>query len=134
MSETEIHTGKMRVFERNANEVLGDYFKRFLESKGIEYSKADFDKCFVLDDPDDTRENLRDFIRRFEGAWRKRDFVVTYENDLIFDFVEHAYHEDMDIRTLTKNDDGTYDFVMSFYNGETCLEEMLGDAFARIKS
>lgn len=133
MSETEIHTGRMTVFARNGGEALGDYFARFLALKGIEYSKTEFDECFELDSEEATKENLREFMTRFNGSWRKQTFIISYCDDLIFDFVEHKYHDSLDVSTFTKLEDGSYSFTMSFYNGGTCLPEMLSDAFRKAR-
>lgn len=132
MSETEIHTGKMKVFERNENESLPNYFKRYLEHKGIEYNKERFEAC-IVEDIEETCDNLRCFMDNYEGRRRKQLFVISYCDELIFDFVEHKYHEDMDIQTMTKNEDGTFDFISSFYNGGTCLAEMLSESYEKMK-
>lgn len=121
----------MKVFERNENETFGEFCKRFLEHKGIDYDKKKFETCF--EDKEYVEDNLRNFMKNYEGKWRNQIFILSYCNKVIFDFVEHKYHEDLDINTMTKNEDGTFDFVTSFYNGGTCLADMLCASYEKMK-
>jgi hypothetical protein len=128
MSETELHTGTMKVFERNKDESLGEYFERFLKYKQIDYSKEEFNECFD-DNVEDTEENLLEFMSRYEGSWRQQTFIIGYKNNIIFELLKHTYHENQDIEVMTKNADGSYDFVFSFYNGGTSLSEVITEFY-----
>ena len=44
------------------------------------------------------------------------------------EYVEHReYGEDDSLVEFTKNEDGTIDFLVQFYNGGCCLQEVLED-------
>lgn len=48
-----------------------------------------------------------------------------FNDDEIWESVESMEMSYEDISVLTPNSDGTYSFVMQFYNGGTCLGEMI---------
>lgn len=58
-----------------------------------------------------------------------------YVNDKLYKIIVDVEYEDgcEDISTLTKNEEGDYEFVMQFYNGGTCFSEMIEDALSRIE-
>ena len=52
----------------------------------------------------------------------------------LWEIIEDNEEEDTeDISILTPNNDGTYSYIMQFYNGGTCLSEMLEDGIKNIK-
>ena len=55
-----------------------------------------------------------------------------YANGQLFKLVKSSEIEDTDYCHIEDNKDGTYSFVTSFYNGCTCLKEMLEDELKRI--
>lgn len=47
--------------------------------------------------------------------------------------LDECYKSYEDISILTPNNDGTYSYIMQFYNGGACLSEMLEDGIKNIK-
>ena len=45
--------------------------------------------------------------------------------------IKYDYHKEEEacdyVSYINKEPDGSYDFIMMFYNGGTCLSEMIGD-------
>ncbi len=54
-----------------------------------------------------------------------------FHNEEIWEAVESKEISYNDISVLTPNPDGTYSFIMQFYNGGTCLSEMIEDELKR---
>lgn len=60
--------------------------------------------------------------------------IVIEVNDVLWEIIEDKEEEDtQDISILTPNNDGTYSYIMQFYNGGTCLNEMLEDSIKNLK-
>lgn len=56
----------------------------------------------------------------------------SVDNDL-FEVLSDKKFDDPYITHLSENKDGTYDFVLGFYNGGTCFSEMIEDAITEFK-
>lgn len=74
----------------------------------------------------------------FDAVYLKVDAGVRYWEDArvngIKEVIEDKEEEDtQDISILTPNNDGTYSYIMQFYNGGTCLNEMLEDSIKNLK-
>ena len=57
-------------------------------------------------------------------------FGIVKKDGELYEIIEDKdFSDDGDfISHITDNGDGTYTYLMSFYNGGTCLSEMLEDA------
>lgn len=105
MSETEYHKGKLKRTSVFGDETLEEQCKRLC-----------IDNSYVFDE-------------RYHDSWKK---CLQYEGhgkfiivaDHIFEIYDHT-KDDEDFFIVEENPDGTYSFHGSFYNGGTCLNEML---------
>jgi hypothetical protein len=112
MSDYEAHTGKIRKLEPLEGETYEQQCKRLYFEKG---GKGEYYEGALFD------EFYDDFIRVNKN--------VLYE---VFDHEEKDY-DDM-FCDLTDNGDGTYSFTTRFYNGGTCMSEMVEHELKKIKS
>ena len=114
MSYTELHTGKLIKVD------LGDLtLEEYCEKQCKENDKplSSFNK---------------DYTEQFRDSFYEK-FIIL--NDELYEFLEHEEHEDENyFMKLYPNQDGTISFIGQFYNGGTCLSEMLEDAFKDFKS
>ena len=106
MSQTEIHIGKLRLITLPESQSIEDWCKEKCNSKLSSYNKT-------------WREQLMD------------DFSNTYfiiDGKIYEAFNHKKFNDDDDISYLKDNGDGTFDFIMKFYNGSCYLSECMGDA------
>ena len=74
---------------------------------------------------DETDAFIEEYWR--QGKEFKYDTIEVKGQYWLIEFIGHKkYSEDEDLAEIGKNPDGTYDFICQFYNGGTCLEEVLG--------
>jgi hypothetical protein len=60
-------------------------------------------------------------------------YEFLYIKGTLFKFVEYTdVSDESDYCHIKDNKDGTYSFITSFYNGGTCLQEMLEDGLKKI--
>jgi hypothetical protein len=60
--------------------------------------------------------------------------IVIEVDNTLWEVIEDKEEEDTeDMSILIPNNDGTYSYIMQFYNGGTCLSEMLEDGIKNIK-
>lgn len=107
MSDYENHSGKARLCLRNDGETFDEHCERLLEKEGRVFSDYSSD-IFDADK----------YIRVGDEIW---------------EVYEHKEWEDGDIVRLKQNEDGTVDFLLRFYNGGTCLQEILQEELADIE-
>lgn len=112
MSQTEIHIGKLRRIE--LNESLESFYKRKLGELNI--------------------TELRSYHNNWEDAFKdefnEKYFII---NNTVFEIFNHIeMDESDDIYDIKKNEDGTYSFIMKFYNGGTCLSECIEEGLEEI--
>jgi hypothetical protein len=69
----------------------------------------------------DEQDAFADLLSDEYFIYKGRLFALEYKDLDSQDFIE-----------ITKSDDGTYKFTTSFYNGCTCLGEMLSDGLEEI--
>ena len=101
MSEIEKHIGKFRVITDNTEDT-----RKYIAEHGMK---------------DDFNEELY-----FIGEYKKYITVGREDSVLLLEFIEHQELDEYeDIEYYKKNDDGTIDFAVEYYNGGTCLEECL---------
>lgn len=83
------------------------------------------------------------FAKQF--LWKKRDFYETFLEHLLseqyknfvllagdlYEFVEHEENQDSETYfcKFYEDSNGELNFITNFYNGGTCLSEMLKDGF-----
>jgi len=108
MSETETHIGTLTPVKQEANESLQDVALEILKIKGVTLFDrgSDFIELF--------REECYDDYALID----KKFYQVKTKKTSCGDDIYHA----------RKNDDGTIDFVVQFYNGGFTLEEALEEA------
>lgn len=104
MSQTELHFGKLRKI------AIPCSFEEWAKSR------CQLDNIQKQSYNDTWAEQLQD-------SFRNRYFFVKDELWEVFDHVEKEDYDD--IYELTPNPDGTYSFIMQFYNGGTCLSECI---------
>jgi len=112
MSRTELHFGKLRKVELNTD--LETFYKEKLKEIGI--------------------TELRTYDNDWEDAF-KCELGETYYvvKGQLWEVFEHKEEEDdEDIYKLTPNPDGTYSFIMKFYNGGTCLSECIEEELEKL--
>lgn len=100
--------------------------------------------CKKYKDADELEANLQDFwksipIEERDKYYKDVEEIDTYEledNDYIVIDGNCIYKlelEELDIDDdfieLTQVQDGVYEFITQFYNGSTCLKEMLQEGF-----
>jgi hypothetical protein len=113
MSQTETHFGKLKRVEINIP--LEEWFKEKCKEKGIEEIPSYYENW---------GETFRDnFPNRF--------FIHDEE---VWEAIDHIESDGEDIDVMIPNEDGTITFVMQFYNGGTCLPEMIEEGLARLKT
>lgn len=114
MSETVRHIGKIRKVNLNGLTVE-EWYKKKCEERGITLQRwHDGYKQAFLDEEDDV-----EFVSSDNSVW---------------EIVEDKEEEDTEeLSVLTPNSDGTYSYIMQFYNGGTYLGEMLGEAIRTIE-
>lgn len=114
MSYTELHIGKFSIVATGTDEI-----DAFIKANKLE------DKV----DRDEYRGEVTYYIDSDEGY----EFVTVKGKQVLIAYDIHQEEEASDyVSHITKSPDGTYDFVMMFYNGGTCLSEMIGDELARV--
>jgi len=112
MSETENHKGKLRIVPLLDGESLEEQCERI---------------CIL---------NSCRFDQRYHNTWvdclideAYSEFIIV--NNILFEIYDHKRFDDYSFE-VTEDPDGTYSFVGSFYNGGTCLSEMLEDGLLQI--
>jgi len=113
MSRTETITGKIKPFPMIDGETKDQYIIRFADSIG---RKIGFD---TTPDPYEFGELFND--------------EALMIGDTIYSIINKTEHDEGDICHASKNEDGTIDFVLQFYNGGTYFEEMLDDALKKVR-
>jgi hypothetical protein len=108
MSRTEFHTGKLKKIR--LEEYLPMWEKiEFLQNMGYEL------------------EYLEEDYSYFEFKSNE----VLYLNGSFYENIDHKEIDEMKECILTENKDGTLSYVAQFYNGGTCIEEVLADALKK---
>jgi hypothetical protein len=116
MSDYQHQRGTLRPFHKFENENVKEYFKRVLEE--------DFKEDEWLSNDEDPMEYLgmSDLYERY----------IFYKNKLhrVEDFEELDPYGD--VQVLNANPDGTFSFEMRYYNGGTCLSEMIEESLEQL--
>jgi hypothetical protein len=116
MSQSELHFGKLKKVEMKEPQTLEDFYQEKLKEKGItEFNPAhdDWEEAFL------------------DEYWEK--YIVVNNN--VFEIYDHEERDDSDdIYDIKPNGDGTYSFIMKFYNGGTYLTECLEEELSKVLS
>lgn len=110
MSETVRYTGKIKLLERINNETLEEQCERIAEEN-----------------------NYREFIGYYDN-WQEVIMYKLYNkyvihNDKVYEVLEQNYKDtEYDIFNARKNDDGTIDYDVMYYNGGCYFDEAIGHA------
>ena len=109
MSYTELHTGKFSIVAKGVDEIDAYVNANNLTDK-VE------------------RNEYNGKVRYYIDAKEGYDIVVVKNTPVM---IKYDYHDERDpsdcISYINKEIDGSYDFVMMFYNGGTDLSEMIGN-------
>lgn len=111
MSNYEFHSGKLKIVPKLENETLEEQCKRLLNiSKLPEYYLSWGE--FLINDFGD-------------------EYIII--NDIVYEIYDHIeYNNSKDFFNITSNDDGTFKFIGQFYNGGTCLYELLEEELIKL--
>ena len=115
MSDYEHHRGKLILIEKSSTEDQEEFFKRVMGDSFKEDAYKDY-----LDH--------KDIYEFFNDCNAYADFF--YKDEYSIYRVEEREEVDPydDVQVLRENPDGSYYFEMRFYNGGTCLSEMIEEA------
>lgn len=113
MSNMEAHFGKLRRVELPENYLLEDWCREKCQAREIT----------EISSYNDTWEE------QFKDHFHEQYFIVNGEAWEVFDHVES---EDGYADIMIPNADGTITFFMEFYNGGTCLTEMIEEGLERL--
>lgn len=113
MSCSETHFGRFKIVAKGIDEMKKYATENDLENK-LEFDTYDNGKCYCYIDPSDGYEAV--FVN---GEWQLLKFITHIQTDDYF-------------VSLTQVDEDTYDFATMFYNGGTCLSEVLGDELENV--
>jgi len=102
MSEVEIHIGKVRKIDLNGTPI-DTWCKNKCEELGIE---------------------LRSWHDGYIDALQDETSYLVHKGN-VYDVDDKEYEEYNDISEIYPNNDGSYSYVMKFYNGGTCLSGCL---------
>ena len=114
MSQTETHFGKLRKVIIPENQTIEEWCK----AKCLEMNITELPSYY-----DDWREVIKD-------QYSQKYFFIEDEIWEAFEHVECDEGDDINVMNLNK--DGTITFVMQFYNGGTCLGEMIEEGLNKI--
>ena len=111
MSDYESHSGKLRLVEAKENETFEQQCKRLWIENGQDESEYEEGELFS------------EFYEKY--------FHVKGRVWEVFEHEEFGDDEDMFCR-LHDNKDGTLSFHTRFYNGGTCMSEMVEDELEKV--
>lgn len=121
MSEVELHQGTLIKVNRKGLSVE-EWVRRWV----VNYLMANQDDYYSehIDDQD------FNFLSAFyDLSWNTR-YVVT--NREVYRVIDHHLDSDF-ICNIQENTDGTYSYITQFYNGGTCLTEVLEEKLKSIE-
>ena len=106
MSQDEFHRGKLRKIDLK-NKSIEDFFKE----KCIENGIVELDKW------------TKDWYSMYRGNVDNLEYFSNRKS--VYQLYNHKQFEDFDIQELSKLENGDYEFIVNFYNGGTCLGEII---------
>lgn len=111
MSEQEFHIGTLREIKPKSHQTIDDIMLAILGEQDIDY------------------EEKHTLVSYFQDGSVEG---YHYFNDKVYKIEDKGY-EDNDICVATQNVDGSISYVLGFYNGGTCMSEMLEYALENLK-
>lgn len=129
MSTYEKHIGKLKIVDLSE---FDNNIENFFES---ECRKMFFDKS--EDEIQELYQDVTQFeYRDNEGPWKNLFIDLWYDyhdewckyyvvNGVVYEVIEDNELKNNDICILTDNGDGTFDYIMEFYNGDACLYDCI---------
>ena len=114
MSQNESHFGKLRKVQLPTNWNLEDWCRAKCETVGI----------IEISSYNDSWEE------QFRDHFHEKYFI---SNGTVWEVFDHIESEDGYADIMIPNEDGTITFFMEFYNGGTCLSEMIEEGLERLK-
>jgi hypothetical protein len=116
MSHYEHKRGRLVLLEREENEDTKEYFKRVLQNK------------FDEEEWNDSDGNIYEFISMSDLG--EEFFYAKEQLYKAFDVEDVDPYDDLQI--LKEDPRGGYWFEMKYYNGGTCLSEMVEEALEKL--
>jgi hypothetical protein len=113
MSQNEFHTGKLSLVDLKGK-TPEEFAKEVCIAAGISEISSYHDSW------------LEEF--RYELAYEKY-FIVDGE---IYEMIEHSESDDEYFVHMNRNEDGTISFSSQFYNGGTCLSEIIEESISEM--
>ena len=125
MSCTELHTGKFRIIAQTTEDTFN-----FIAKNLSKYWKPEISSRGYVD-IEETGAYIEEYF------WADKNFPYKMLNvgnqTYLVEMLEHKeFGEDEYPLEISKNEDGTFDFIAQFYNGGTCMEECLEEALERL--
>ena len=114
MSQTETHFGKLRKVILEEGQTIEDWCRKKCEAEGI----------IEISSYHET------WAEEFKYSLDGKIFIVDNEIWETFEHIENDGFDDIDV--MIPNEDGTITFVQQFYNGGTCLSEVIEDGIKRL--
>ena len=124
MSYTEKHIGRLVEVDFNRNGTTPEHFYKML----CEYHNYDSLTVTKYRTPY-TYKSWEELY--WEELWDEDNLYRV--DGKVYRLVEHTELEDDDIFKFWKNDDGSISFVAEFYNGGTCLNEIIEEGVRKVK-
>lgn len=129
MSEYEKHIGKLKKVDlSNYDNNVEKFFKELYHKTFTEFTKQEIQNAYQQVVDYNFRGNKGPWEYLFQDACYIYDMEDKYYvvNGIIYKTIEEEeLNPYNDISFLKDNGDGTYDYFMTFHNGETCLEECI---------
>ena len=120
MSRTEFHTGKLYPVKIE---------------KSLEENCKSIAKRFDVELGEDWQEDFRDAFDEHKGkigSVQGEEYFIHGEN--LYRVIDHVESDSDDyFMKLSRNSDGSVQFIGQFYNGGTCFSEMLEEALDDLK-
>lgn len=114
MSRTETHYGKIRKIDLSETTI-----EQWCEAKCRELGET----------------GLESYNNTWEEQLRGLGYRKYFFNDgEVWESFDHVEGESEDIEIMLPNTDGSITFVMQFYNGGTCLSEMIEHGLKELKN
>jgi hypothetical protein len=127
MSCTELHTGKFSILTQTTEDTFN-----FITKNLSKYWKPEISSRGYVD-IEETGAYIEEYL------WADKNFPYKMLNvgnqTYLVEMLEHKeFGEDEYPLEISKNEDGTFDFIAQFYNGGTCLEECLEEELENLQN
>lgn len=113
MSDYETHYGKLRKVDLQGK-TIEEFFEQKCKEEGIER--------------DEQEDNWEDNYQSETDNYYK---YTRIGND-VWELFDHFKSENLDHANLINNNDGTYTLSTTFYNGGTCLSEIIEEELSKL--